>query len=62
MTITRVEHDLGAELRGGSARVSQGCWRGDAMDADDKNCLTEMCSGSEEGVYLRLIDFCITQL
>ena len=23
---------------------------------------TEMCSGSEEGSYLRLIDFCITQL
>ena len=22
----------------------------------------EMCSGSEEGSYLRLIDFCITQL
>ena len=24
--------------------------------------LTEMCSGSEAGSYLRLIDFCITQL
>ena len=23
---------------------------------------TEMCSGSEAGSYLRLIDFCITQL
>ena len=23
---------------------------------------TEMCSGSEAGLYLRLIDFCITQL
>ena len=23
---------------------------------------TEMCSGSEEGSYLRLIDFCIAQL
>ena len=23
---------------------------------------TEVCSGSEEGSYLRLIDFCITQL
>jgi len=22
----------------------------------------EMCSGSEEGSYLKLIDFCITQL
>jgi len=27
--------------------------------ADD---LTEMCSGSEEGSYLRLVDLCITQL
>ena len=26
------------------------------------SCFTEMCSGSEEGSYLRLIDFCITQL
>jgi len=26
------------------------------------NYFTEMCSGSEEGSYLRLIDFCITQL
>ena len=25
------------------------------------NCLTEMWSGSEEGSYLRLIDWCITQ-
>jgi len=23
---------------------------------------TEMCSGSEEGTYVRLIDLCITQL
>jgi len=23
---------------------------------------TEMCSGSEAGAYLRLMDFCITQL
>ena len=27
-----------------------------------KNCFTEICSGSEEGSYLRFIDFCITQL
>jgi len=27
-----------------------------------KNYFTEMCSGFEEGSYLRLIDFCITQL
>ena len=26
------------------------------------NCFTEMCSSSEEGSYLRLIDICITQL
>ena len=26
------------------------------------NYFTEMCSGSEAGSYLRLIDFCITQL
>jgi len=26
------------------------------------NYFTEICSGSEEGSYLRLIDFCITQL
>jgi len=26
------------------------------------NHSTEMCSGSEEGSYLRRIDFCITQL
>ena len=26
------------------------------------NCFTEMCSGSEAGSYLRLVDFGITQL
>ena len=26
------------------------------------NFFKEMCSGSKEGLYLRLIDFCITQL
>ena len=26
------------------------------------NYFAEMCSGSEEGSYLRLIDLCITQL
>ena len=29
---------------------------------EENNYFTEMCSGSEEGSYLRLIDFCITQL
>ena len=28
----------------------------------ENNCFTEMCSGSEVGSYLRLIDFCSTQL
>jgi len=28
----------------------------------ENNYFTEMCSGSEEGSYLRLIDLCITQL
>ena len=28
----------------------------------ENNYFTEMCSGSEEGSYLRLIDFYITQL
>jgi len=30
--------------------------------ARENNYFTEMCSGSEEGSYLRLIDLCITQL
>ena len=29
---------------------------------DRHNCLTEMCSDSEEGWYLRLIDFGVTEL
>ena len=40
-------------------------WRA-KIDADGASALittsAEMCSGSEEGWYLRLIDFCITQL
>jgi len=31
------------------------------LDRGD-NYAAEMCGGSEEGLYLRLIDFCITQL
>jgi len=31
-------------------------------EGNQNNYFTEMCSGSEEGSYLRLIDFCITQL
>ena len=29
---------------------------------DKNNFFIEMCNGSEAGSYLRLIDFCITQL
>ena len=28
----------------------------------ENNCFAGMCSGSEEGSYLRLMDVCITQL
>jgi len=28
----------------------------------ENNCFTSMCSGSEAGSYVRLIDVCITQL
>jgi len=41
----------------------------DSQDSQDthsyqfkNNYFTEMCSGSEDGSYLRLIDFCMTQL
>ena len=33
-----------------------------SLTCHQNNYFTEMCSGSEEGSYLRLIDFCITQL
>jgi len=32
------------------------------MALGENNYSTQMCSGSEEGSYARLIDFCITQL
>jgi len=32
------------------------------MKVIGNNYFTEMCSGSEEGSYLRLTDVCITQL
>jgi len=32
------------------------------LSGSDNNYLAEMCSGAEEGSYLRLIDLCITQL
>ena len=32
------------------------------VSIDSGSALTEMCSGSEAGSYLRLKDFCITQL
>jgi len=31
--------------------------KGDGRDQFENNCFTEMCSGSEAGSYLRLIDF-----
>ena len=34
--------------------------QGDQVHAQRR--FTEMCSGSEAGSYLRLIDFCITEL
>ena len=38
-------------------------WRGDRYSSQFKNnCFTEMCSGSVEGSYLRLIDLCIAEL
>jgi len=48
---------LGVEGRG--SRVEG---RGLRVAQFKNNCFTEMCSGSEAGSYLRLIDFCITQL
>ena len=36
--------------------------QGAAVEQFKNNYFTEMCSGSEAGAYLRLIDFCITQL
>jgi len=34
----------------------------DSQGVAERNHCTEMCSGSEAGSYLRLIDSCITQL
>ena len=41
--------------------ASLACWKGEVVGGG-RCYLAEMCSGSEEGSYLRLIDFCITQL
>ena len=35
---------------------------GAVLEQFENNYFTEMCSSSEEGSYLRLIDFCITHL
>ena len=35
---------------------------GEGGNEFENNYFTEMCSGSEAGSYLRLIDVCITQL
>jgi len=34
----------------------------DLQDQGEAVAFTEMCSGSEEGSYVRLIDLCITHL
>ena len=48
---------------GGAPCVSDGESCTDRYSSQFKNnYFTEMCSGSEEGSYLMLIDFCITQL
>ena len=37
-------------------------WKWEGGSQFKNNYFAEMCSGSEEGSYLRPIDFCITQL
>ena len=46
----------GTHIRLGIARA------GTPTPQYENNYFTEICSGSEAGSYLRLIDFCITQL
>ena len=53
------------ELSGSFARRNHGLVSCDAIGTVlifKNNYFTEMCSGSEEGSYLRRIDFFITQL
>jgi len=51
--------ELATFLGGSVPLASHLLWESEAFE---NNYLTEMCSGSEAGSYLRLIDFCITQL
>ena len=46
-------------LQGGREGASKAVVEG---TNDKNNYFIEMCSGSEEGSYLRLVDFSITQL
>jgi len=51
-----------ARQRGGLVTLEP-CQRTRSVQAGARfknNCFTEMCGGSKEGSYLRLIDFCIT--
>ena len=48
----------GLDPRRGLLPLGGSCVRGQF----ENNYFTEVCSGSEEGSYLRLIDLCITQL
>jgi len=50
---------LGSRGKEGVAREDQ---RRHLRHTHIVNYFTEMCSGSEAGSFLRLIDFCITQL
>ena len=54
--VTKVEvwWCLGFRVQGSGFRVE--AWRA------ERSCAPAMCSGSEEGSYLRLIDFCATHL
>ena len=49
--------DLGLRVEGLRLRV-----QGLELREFKNNYFAEMCCGSEAGSYLRLIDFCITQL
>jgi len=52
----------GAALSGKTTTLALFTARATLPQPGTHNYFTEMCSGSEAGSYLRLIDFCITQL
>ena len=52
---------LGAGVRHAHAAAETDVNREHVYPEEENNFFTEMCSGSEEGSYLRLIDFRITQ-